>query len=225
MRYLSQSGDYMRKEKSAIVRTELPCVASWYDELSNLEEDDYIPVGTVEFVKEYCRIKNITLPNNISYPIELVNFLNRSIWQSSYAMVKDYQFVKPRNTKVFTGAIKKDITETVDDDEPVWASDPVAFTAEFRFYIIDKEIVGYSRYDDGDGDDGIKPNVNTVKQMVAEYTESPIGYSIDVGIVYDKTVLVEVNDGWSLGLYPWGTMTNDKYVELITKRWCEIIKG
>lgn len=224
MRYLLQSGDYMRKEKSAVVRTDLPRVASLYDELSNLEEDDYIPVGTVEFVKEYSRIKNITLPDNISYPIELVNFLNRSIWQSSYAMVKDYQFVKPKNTKVFTGAIKKDITETVDDDEPVWVSDSMIFTAEFRFYIIDKEIVGYSRYDDGNDNDDISPNVNTVKQMVAEYTESPIGYSIDVGIVYDKTVLVEVNDGWSLGLYPWGTMTNDKYVELITKRWCEIIK-
>jgi hypothetical protein len=66
--------------------------------------------------------------------------------------------------------------------------------------------------------------LNSVKQMIAVYTESPIGYTLDVGPIDNKTILIEVNDGWSLGLYPWGTMTNDKYVELITKRWCEIVK-
>lgn len=222
MRYLLQSGDYMRTEKLAVSRTTLPRIACSYDELSNLEGDDYIPVGTVEYVNEYCRIKNITPPTNISYPVELVKFLNRSVWQSSYSFAKEYEFVKPRNTKVFTGAVKKDIEETVKDDEPVWISDPMTFTAEFRFYIIENHVAGYSRYDDGD--DNIQPDIDSVKQMIAVYTESPIGYTLDVGPVDNKTVLIEVNDGWSLGLYPWGTMTNDKYVELITKRWCEIAK-
>lgn len=221
MIYLLQHGDYLRKEKFAVTRTDLHRVVCQYENLSTLDGDEYVPVGTVEFVKEYCRIKNITLPDNISYPVELVNFLSRSIWQSSYSLVQDHQFVKPRSTKVFAGAIKRDITETVSDDEPVWVSDPTAFTAEFRFYIIDREIAGYSRYDDGDDDD-VKPNVNTVRQMIAEYGSAPIGYSIDVGLVYDKTVLIEVNDGWALGFYPWGTMTRDKYVELITQRWAEI---
>ena len=222
MRYLLQTGDYMRKEKLAITRTNLPCVACSYDELSELEGADYIPVGTVEYVNEYCRVKNITPPTNISYPVELVKFLNRSVWQSSYSFAKEYQFVKPRNTKVFTGAVKKDIEETVKDDEPVWISDPMTFTAEFRFYIIENHIAGYSRYDDGD--DNIQPDINTVQQMITEYTKSPIGYVLDVGPVDNKTVLIEVNDGWSLGYYPWGTMTTDKYVELITKRWCEIVQ-
>ena len=222
MRYLLQSGDYMRKEKSAISRTTSPRIACSYDELSELEGADYIPVGTVEYVNEYCRIKNITPPTNISYPVELVKFLNRSVWQSSYSFAKEYEFVKPRNTKVFTGAVKKDIEETVKDDEPVWISDPMTFTAEFRFYIIENHVAGYSRYDDGD--DNIQPDIDTVQQMITEYTESPIGYTLDVGPVDNKTVLIEVNDGWSLGLYPWGTMTTDKYVELITKRWFEIAK-
>ena len=71
----------------------------------------------------------------------------------------------------------------------------------------------------------LQPDIDSVKQMIAAYNESPIGYTLDVGPVDNKTLLIEVNDGWSLGLYPWGTMTNDKYVELITKRWCEIIHG
>ena len=58
MRYLLQSGDYMRTEKLAISRTTSPRIACSYDELSNLEGDDYIPVGTVEYIHEYCRVRS-----------------------------------------------------------------------------------------------------------------------------------------------------------------------
>jgi len=129
--------------------------------------------------------------------------------------------VKPQQTKVFTGAIKERIDETVSNAEPVWVSTPVQFTSEYRFYIIDKRIAGYSRYDPGDDDD-IEPDVTVVEQMVAEYAMQPVAYSIDVGIHNGDTILIEVNDGWSLGYYPWGTMTEQRYIELIRKRWQEI---
>jgi hypothetical protein len=62
--------------------------------------------------------------------------------------------------------------------------------------------------------------------MICDYADQPIGYSIDVGINSDsgETVLIEVNDGWALGLYPWGNMSNESYVDLITKRWKQIIE-
>lgn len=218
--YLLQSGDYLRKEKSAVNRLNLPRIACSFNELSHLSPGNYIPVGTVEFTKEYCRLNNIKLPENISYPTELSEFLGRSVWLTTYADVPDNLFVKPQDTKVFTGAIKHTITESVTAGEVVWASDPVMFEAEFRYYIVDHAIVGYSRYDDGD--DEATADDNIVKQMVACYTGQPVGYTIDVGIVDGKTQLIEVNDGWAIGLYPWGTMTNESYVELITKRWAEI---
>jgi len=37
--------------------------------------------------------------------------------------------------------------------------------------------------------------------------------------------LVEVNDGWSLGFYPWGTMSDQKYLDLITLRWKQILEA
>ena len=213
----------MNKEKRAVLASDHPRITRLYQELSHMEPGDYVPVGTVEFTRTYCGWNRIGLPTNISYPTELVEFLGRSIWQGAYYRAQEEQFVKPLITKLFTGALKKDITESVDDYEPVWISDPVVFTHEFRFYIIDKQIAGYSRYDDGEDDD-VMPDFDLVNEMVKTYKSQPVGYSIDVGITDGKTLLVEVNDGWALGLYPWGNMTNQAYVELIAKRWKQILE-
>ena len=55
MRYLLQSGDWMRKEKSALTRTIIPHTigSSTYEGLSDLKYDDYIPIGTVSKKKSW----------------------------------------------------------------------------------------------------------------------------------------------------------------------------
>lgn len=224
MRYLLQSGDYLRKEKSAVMREDADYFSVSYDDLAALDvavRNQTVPVGSVEFVTKYAELNGIALPKNISYPTELSGYLGRSIWQSIFARAKPNEFVKPIKTKVFTGAIKHALTETVDDNEPVWISDPVEFLAEYRYYVIRNRIVGYSQYDDGDY--ATPPDIAVVQSMVDKYTSSPVSYTLDVGIVRDQTVLIEVNDAWSIGLYPWGTMTTANYIELITARWQEIL--
>lgn len=59
--------------------------------------------------------------------------------------------------------------------------------------------------------------------MVEAYVDQPVGYSIDVGYIDNKEELIEVNDGWSLGFYQWGTLKPEGYVKLITDRWLEIV--
>jgi hypothetical protein len=223
MVYLLQKGDVLRREKIAIAMANLPRFHCTLEDIQTLASDprDLVPVGSVEFVTKFCNMKGIAVPENISYPEELRSFLGREIWMDTYGNVDSNLFVKPQQTKVFTGAIKESIDETVSNAEPVWVSTPVQFTSEYRFYIIDKEIAGYSRYDPDDNDD-IEPNVNLVEQMVAVYTTQPVAYAIDVGIHNGDTVLIEVNDGWALGYYPWGTMTEQRYIELVHKRWLEI---
>lgn len=221
MIYLLQQGDYMRKEKSAIINADLPRETCIFDNLSLLSDEHYVPVGTVEFVNTFCRYKHIHIPENISYPDELLPFLGRDIWTEEFGNVSGSFFVKPKNTKMFTGSIKQEITEPVKDSEPVWVSHPLQFTQEYRYYIIDKHVVGYSRYDDGDDVD-IVPPISFIEQMVSAYKTQPAGYSIDIGICDGQPLLIEVNDGWALGFYPWGTMKSGKYIELITKRWLQI---
>ena len=193
-----------------------------HEQLKQFEDKkNIIPVGSVEFVKKYSQLNNIELPENISYPTELRDFFGRNIWSGIFADVKGQQFCKPKTTKAFTGGIKKDIVEQVNIDEPVWISDPVQFTSEWRVYVLNKTILGYSRYDTGDNEEQV--DLEVAKQMVECYNGSPVGYCLDLGIVDGKTILVEANDGWSLGYYRWGDMCPDDYIKLITSRWMEIL--
>ena len=226
MIYLLQPGDYLRKEKAAVRHSDGESIAISFDELSThalttmSKPNNFVPVGTVEYTEKYCQVANIVLPDNISYPQELRKYLHRIIWQDLFKNVLPTQFVKPIKTKVFTGGIKQHLTELVQEHDTVWVSEPIDFTCEFRYYVIDGAVAGHSQYDDSD--DAVVPDIDIVCSMIADYRSAPVAYAIDVGVSHGRTVLIEVNDGWALGLYPWGTMTNQRYVELITRRWKEI---
>lgn len=223
MKYLLQAGRVMEEEKRHITSAvKYPYFFSSYNELKPIQNSkQVVPVGSVEFVKKYCSLNDIMLPDNISYPTELKGFLNRDVWSGVYGDVKENEFCKPKNTKSFTGGIKKDIEEVVSPEESVWISNKVSFSSEWRFYILNKKILGYSRYDSGDSEE--QPNVKMVEEMVYLYLSSPVGYSIDVGPVDGKTTFIEANDGWSLGYYRWGNMKGEDYIKLITERWKEIV--
>ena len=162
----------------------------------------------------------------LSMPIRQLKFqddLSRAHlkWlKNKFSNVDDNLFVKPVKTKIFTGGIKKKLTEIVCPDEDVWVSDPLDIEAEFRYYVMDRKILGSSRYDDKDND--CFPNEDVVRQIIEKYKNQPAGYAIDVGVVGGETILIEVNDGWALGYYPWGDFTRQQYVDLITARWKQI---
>lgn len=222
--YLTQTGNYLIREKNALRICQCVCSNVSYENLSTLSSKYYIPVGTVEYVEKYCRLNGIKLPDNISYPPAVRRYLKRNIYKSTFEEAPDNYFVKPQKTKLFTGGIKNEIMEEVLGTTPVWVSKPIDFLAEYRYYINRGKIVGYSRYDENDECD-IQPSFDFVMMVVNDYINSPIAYAIDIGITsYRDSMLIEINDGWSLGLYPWGTMTDFAYVELITNRWKQIAK-
>ena len=219
-KFVFQSGDYLQKEKTCIQLNNDDIVYS--DGTGLLTSDkDRVPVGSVEFTKQYFKYVGIREPENISYPNELRSYLHRNITVTRFVDASPDNFVKPVETKLFAGNIKKNLEETVNDDTLVYESKPVAFKQEFRYYVLDKQIIGYSRYDDGDDHD-IIPDERIILNMIIDYTKAPIGYSIDVGVVNDQTTLIECNDAWSLGYYPWGTMYKQAYVDLIVSRYRQL---
>lgn len=224
MRYLLQlDPDVMREEKSIVRALDRLHSFVRYEELTTIEDKtSVVPVGSVEFVERYASLNGISLPEDISYPQELLDFLGRRVWSSTYADVRVGQFCKPKRTKVFTGCIKSN-EDLIGPDTKVWVSDPVSFTSEWRFYVLGQQVLGSSRYDDGDNEE--TPDVGVVKSMVQQFARAPIGYCLDVGLVDGKTVLVEANDGWALGYYRWGDMQPRDYVRLITERWMEIVNA
>ncbi|MEV0708847.1 ATP-grasp domain-containing protein [Nocardia aurea] len=176
----------------------------------------------------------IPIPYADDYPASLREYLRRTVWTSTLgeverALAADMAptFVKPaRRRKNFTGTVcysERDIAAlgNISRRQEVWCSDIVTWIAEFRVYVIDRRIVGVSRYS---GDRSTSPDMSVIESAVATYRDSgtaPIAYGIDFGVLHTgETALVETNDGYALGAYE---IDADLYTELVTRRWCELL--
>jgi hypothetical protein len=180
---------------------------------------DGTPIGSVEWTRKVAAARGIALPEPETYPAELRTWLGRSIICSLYMDANPSWFVKPLRCKAFTGAIRSEITETVDPAEPVWICEPVAFVAEWRCYILRGKVATWAQY--GEGDDG-EPDLAQAAEMLAAWP-GPAGWALDVGRLADgRQVLVEVNDGWSLGLYKGADPL--AYLAVVSARWEELSK-
>lgn len=229
MKFIIQNGSFgLDREKTQVLYTYSDVEKASLGDLSTPEYKSLlkgrVPIGSVEFVKEIMRVRGIAVPSQISYPSSLAGYLNREVVLKTFKAAKSHEFIKPaKQIKAFTGAIKANIEEPVDDNIPVLASNPITFLAEWRAYVLDGAILGASRYDDSD--DEYPLDKALLEQMVQDYADAPVGYSLDVGLTdKNETILVEVNDGWSLGWYPWGDVIFQDYLKLIAARWSEIEK-
>lgn len=199
---------------------------------------EIVPVGTVEFVQSVAKLHKINLPQNISYPSCLNGFLKRKLFLNNLGEVrffnemvinptqKDDYFIKPRfEIKTFTGGKVSEVLHQLnhlDNDFPVWVSEPVKFISECRYYIINNKLVGYGRYDDNENE--IEPDIALVNKAIQVMSENnaPSGYALDFGVLDNgETALVEANDGWALGYYK-GTCSYLNYSTLLYHRWIEL---
>jgi len=65
------------------------------------------------------------------------------------------------------------------------------------------------------------PAANVIRMAVGAWRSAPAGYAVDVGVTDDsRTILVEVNDGYSLGH---GGLVADLYARLLLARWDELV--
>jgi hypothetical protein len=241
--YLLQSGNILSTEKSACLRTEHKITWTAHSNLFNTinhllltdKLSDIIPVGSVEFCRTYTEIVGLELPDDFSYgsvDISLIEpYLKRKINKTTFALAKECSFIKPVYTKLFTGDIKNRINDSSLSEFEVWESEPVEFTAEFRFYIYRDKVIGYSRYDDLDCDCK-ELDHHLIEKIIKVQNSFPIAYSIDIGWRNDinEWSLIELNDAWALGFYN-NSDTSSKppkssdYALMIAERWREIVNG
>lgn len=159
------------------------------------DKEGYVPVGSVEFVMEYLKkYYNLSpLPKNIPSELLHTKFTGRKIINGTEQDITDEFFVKSNDKiKSFTDICSEapkgnyQISEVVD------------FETEWRAFVYDKKLVGLQNYC---SDFTIMPNVETIKEMILSYTSSPIAYTLDIAVMDTKTVVVEVHDFFSCGLY------------------------
>jgi hypothetical protein len=207
-----------------------------FQDLVNCEcfEENDIVVGSVELTKAFWEAIGIEVPKYIGYPKSLESFYGRTIKRTRFGKitVDDLPiFIKPANgVKEFTGfVLEKGSTlhnigmyySNVNPNTAVYTSESIDIVSEYRCFVHKNELVGIKHYA---GDFTKFPDVFTIQSMMQKYyDESPISYTLDVGLVRDgnrfKTILVEINDFWAIGGYG---LDGKTYVRMLIDRFRQI---
>jgi len=196
------------------------------EHIDRLTRNDVVVAGLSTFKKSVEQL-GFKCPEEIDYPEELSEFYGRKMWSSN---LKDIYFdetswpifIKPKRQKLFTGVHIKgpmDVSKLgADKTVDVWCSEPVNFVSEWRCFVRYGKILDVRNYN---GDWSITPNKATVLRAINEYESQTAGYGIDFGVTDDgRTLVVEVNDGFSLGSYGLAPV---KYAQMLTARWFELM--
>ncbi len=100
----------------------------------------------------------------------------------------------------------------------VVASDVVHFDTEYRLFVNRGLITGAKHYR---GDFTKIVDFDIARQCVRAFKSAPISYSLDLGVLDDgRTVVVEVNDAYSLGCYGLAPLI---YAQLVEDRWEQMV--
>ena len=187
--------------------------------------------GGVRTVEAAINQIGMQMPVANNLPDELTEFFGRRVNKTTLGSVRskwrvanqESCFLKPLDqNKLFPGIalFDRDDLGSLDflsDDVKVIVSEYVLFESEWRVFVVDGDVLGLSHYQ---GDCFVFPDRSTIKSAVAKFRSSPAGYGIDFGILSTgETVLVEANDGYSLGSY---SLNSVDYTRLLEARWAEL---
>ena len=198
---------------------------SGLDDIAESTPDEII-VGGLGAVTEKLNAWGIEIPS-LNYPKELEHYLGRRVWSTTIDQILDDienrpVFVKPVREKRFTGMVLRSAHDCprlsyCESNEPVICSDVVEFLTEWRVFVRYGQILDVRPYY-GNWKNHFAPSV--IEQAVRDYQSAPAGYAMDFGIT-DKgqTLLVEVNDGFSIGCYGLAAIS---YAKLLSARWAEL---
>jgi hypothetical protein len=190
--------------------------------------------GGVPVVEEALTALRVAVPLADNLPACLAKYRGRRVWTSTWGELRarygrsgppEPLWVKSlrRNKGAPSIAVYQadDIESAagMPDDHEVLVSEYVLFASEWRCFVCRGKIVDLCRYQ---GEVFRYPDPDVVRNAVADHQAvAPAGYGIDFGVLTDgRTVLVEVNEGYSLGPYGLEPM---EYAELLEARWVELM--
>ncbi|WP_338760484.1 ATP-grasp domain-containing protein [Bernardetia sp. ABR2-2B] len=200
--------------------------------ITDLDNKENIAVGGIGFVKsrlEYLGY-SYNLESGLDYPIEIRSYLGREIWTSTIDEISrtlPNVFIKPKDEikqKFFTGLVINSSKDLIGkgiqgQNYEVWCSELINPIAEFRVFVRYGEILDIRRYR---GNYNINPDYKIIEKCIKDFTSSPLAYGIDFCVTEKgKTLLLEVNDGFSLGDYGLNFLD---YAKLNYTRWSELVE-
>lgn len=201
-----QIHDYMYLTMNDLESPMLSCPA-----LRNVSATNIIPVGSIEFVRQYLGLHYGIKELN---PIEVPDVLKREEF-----LLRNYNILSidglPNSGRYFVKNVSKlkDFTYTGDishlhqenrffDNCLYQVSEEVDIVSEYRCFVCNDEIISIVQYD---GSPDVFPDVAALKKMVIMYMldkDRPKAYTMDIAVIRDRgTALLEVHPFVSVGLY------------------------
>lgn len=179
-------------------------------------------------------------PHIPDYPDILKSFLGRKIWKDTINSISREEskwtagyFVKPIRSKAFTGKVISSVANLVgcgnhSEDYEVLVSEPLNICAEWRCFIIYDELIDVRPYgillDKNRKSYCYHYDSNVLMSMIdafKQWDERPAACSMDICVTDDgRTLLVELNDAYSLGCYG---LSSVYYAKLISARWSQLM--
>lgn len=189
-----------------------------------------IVVGWIRTVRKAFSVLEVADPPEVSIPPSLAEYAGRKTWTTTLGDLRKSDdnskiFIKPlEGHKLFTGHVRtgemKDLIATAmcPDETNVLCSEVVNFISEYRGFVLDGKLIGLKHYA---GDFRKMIDVSVVEEAITKYKDAPVAHSIDFGLTDDgRTLLVEVNDAFSLGSYG---LDRVWYARMIEARWDQIV--
>lgn len=189
--------------------------------------------GSIRFVRAALQAIGQELPHQTPYPISLMPWLRRKVWcgltlGTALKELNGPTFIRPaKRWKLFQGLVIDGPNPPelvgISRREPVWCAEPVAFLSEYRVYRLRASARSFVARCPGTESGSPAPRMDQVLAALHafEAAGSPCAYAIDFGVLSTgETVLVEVNDGFSVGAYD--NVPADVYFEMTAQRWAEM---
>lgn len=194
---------------------------------------DTLVAGGVPVVEAALTALGIAVPVADNLPACLSKYRGRKVWSSTWGELRAQHakkgppeplWVKPlRRNKGFPSVAVYEADDMPDatrqpDGSEVLVSEYVTFVSEWRCFVRGGLIIDLCRYQ---GDVFRYPDPQVIKDAIRDYGRvAPAAYGIDFGVLTTgKTVLVEVNEGYSLNPYGLESM---EYSELLETRWSQL---
>ena len=206
--YIKQTTEssLFEQAKVGFIKMGYECIYYKEDLPDDLTVEDVV-VGYISDVQKSLLKLGKNIPQPIDYPQELSQFLAREIKKIKYSeLPKDNYpyFIKPVKHKVFAGKVIREFKDLIGipETELYYTKDILNILSEYRVYIQNKKIISVKHYK---GNPFIPPNEGAIINMINNYNHQPNTYALDVGVclIQNKleTILIEVNNGYSLGNY------------------------
>lgn len=196
------------------------------------QPDEIVMRGGVGIIYTALERANRPAPPNIDLPPSLKRWFGRPVSEGTLDDVRDLVgdglenpvHVKPlRRHKLFTGQVFRTFADLIrtakhPGETPVLIQGVIDIASEWRVTILRDRVLGCNHYT---GDPLVFPDATCIREAIPAFEGRPIGFAMDWGITRSgETLLIEVNDGFSLGNYG---IPGYAFTALIEARWRQLM--